>query len=150
MNKSAIIFLCIVSLALFGFLNREKGITKQIIFTDKAPKPIGPYSQAVKVGNTLYVSGQIGLTPDGKPDTSSIETECLQAMKNIKAILEASGFGMEKVVKSTLYLKELKNFSKINEVYGSFFTKDQPARETIQVSALPKGMNFEISVVAVK
>lgn len=127
----------------------DKQKEREIIFTKNAPAPIGPYSQAVKVGNTLYVSGQIGLTPEGILDTSSIESECRQAMNNIKAVIESSGMNMQHVVKSTLYLKDLNHFSKINEVYGSFFADNPPARETIEVNQLPKGANFEISVVAV-
>jgi 2-iminobutanoate/2-iminopropanoate deaminase len=128
----------------------DKTPERIIILTDKAPKPIGPYSQAIKVGNTLYVAGQIGFTPEGKLDTSSVENECRQAINNVKAIVEAAGMNMQQVVKATLYVKDLKNFSRINEVYGTYFVINPPARETVQVAALPKGANFEISVVAVK
>jgi 2-iminobutanoate/2-iminopropanoate deaminase len=124
--------------------------TREVILTDKAPKPIGPYSQAIKIDNTLYVAGQVGWTPEGIPDTSSIENECRQALNNVKAIVEAAGMNMGQVVKATLYVKDLKNFQKINDVYATFFTHNPPARETVQVSALPKGMHFEISVIAVK
>ncbi|MGZ3882867.1 MAG: Rid family detoxifying hydrolase [Bacteroidia bacterium] len=124
--------------------------TRKIICTPDAPKPIGPYSQGVFLENTLYVAGQVGFTAQGTPDTSSIENECAQAMKNVKAIVEAAGLQMQQVVKATLYVKDLQNFQKINAIYGTYFPKDPPARETIQVAALPKGMHFEISVVAVK
>ena len=128
----------------------DKTPERLVILTDKAPKPIGPYSQAIKVGNTLYVSGQVGFTIDGKLDSSSVENECRQAINNVKAIVEAAGMSMSQVVKATLYVKDLKNFSKINEVYGTYFPQNPPARETVQIAALPKGANFEISVVAVK
>ena len=123
----------------------------KIIFTDKAPKPIGPYSQAVMRGNALFVSGQVAINPaTGQLDTSSIENETKQVMENIKAIVETAGMKMKDVVKSTIYLSDMNNFSKMNEVYGSYFPENPPARETVQVSALPKNMNVEISVIVIK
>lgn len=122
----------------------------EVIFTASAPMPIGPYSQGIKIGNTLYVSGQIGMTVDEKIDTTNIQGEVMQALKNIEAIVNMAGMEMKHVVKSTLYVKDLKNFAKINEVYKLFFPLDPPARETVQISALPKNAHFEISVVAVK
>jgi 2-iminobutanoate/2-iminopropanoate deaminase len=122
---------------------------RKIIYTGSAPKPIGPYSQAVRSGNLLFVSGQIGMTSAGVLDTSSIENECRQVMKNITAIVEAADMKMSDVTKATIYLTDLKNFKKVNEVYGTFFTSDPPARETVEVKALPKGARVEISVVAV-
>lgn len=133
---------------LFSF--SDQVTSRKVIFTSNAPKPIGPYSQGILVGNVLYVAGQVGFTADGKLDSSSVENECTQAMKNVKAIVEAAGLGMQHVVKATLYVKDLKSFQKINEIYGGFFQQNHPARETIQVAALPKGASFEISVVAVK
>lgn len=138
----------LITVGIFSFA--DKTPTREIILTDKAPKPIGPYSQAIKVGNTLYVAGQVGFTPEGKLDTSSVESECKQGLNNVKAIVEAAGMNMQQVVKATLYVTDLKNFSKINEVYGTYFLQNPPARETVQVAALPKGARFEISVVAVK
>ena len=123
---------------------------KQVIFTDKAPKPIGPYSQAILSGNTLYVAGQIGLKPDGSLDSTSIESETTQALSNIKAVLEAAKMGMKNVVKSTIYVTDLKNFKRINDIYGTYFTESPPARETVEVKSLPKGAHIEISVIAVK
>ncbi len=123
---------------------------RDVIFTASAPMPIGPYSQAIIVGNTLYVSGQIGMDTNGKLDTTSIQAEVMQAMKNIEAIVQMAGMEMKHVVKATLYVKDMSNFAKINEVYGLYFPIDPPARETVQISALPKGARFEISVVAVK
>lgn len=122
----------------------------EVIFTASAPMPIGPYSQGIKVGNTLYVSGQIGMTVEEKMDTTSIQGEVMQALKNVDAIVKMAGMEMKHVVKATLYVKDLKNFALINEVYKLYFPLDPPARETVQVSALPKGAHFEISVVAIK
>lgn len=123
----------------------------KIIFTEKAPKPIGPYSQAVMRGNALFVSGQVAIIPStGELDTSSIENETKQVMENIKAIVETAGMNMSDVVKATIYLSDMNNFSRMNEVYGSYFTSNPPARETVQVSALPKKVNVEISVIAIK
>lgn len=121
---------------------------REVIYTDRAPAPIGPYSQAIKTNGTLYVSGQIGLKADGKFDTTTIETECAQVLNNIKAIVEAAGMNMTNVSKSTIYLTDLKNFAKVNEVYKTFFCASPPARETIEVKALPKGAHIEISVIA--
>jgi 2-iminobutanoate/2-iminopropanoate deaminase len=124
---------------------------KQIILTDSAPKPIGPYSQAVLAGNTLYVSGQIALNPaTGLMEQSDIETETHQVMKNMIAILKQAGFDLSQVVKVTIFCTDLNNFAAINGVYGGYFKQDPPARETVQVSRLPKDARVEISVIAVK
>lgn len=124
-------------------------MNKKIIQTDKAPAPIGPYSQAVMVNNMLYVSGQIAINPaTGQLVLDNIIEETQQVMNNLKAILEASGMNFSNVIKSTIFLKDMNQFSSVNEVYGAFFKSDFPARETVQVSALPKFVNVEISVVA--
>ncbi|NLR78734.1 RidA family protein [Chitinophaga eiseniae] len=123
---------------------------KQIINTPNAPAPIGPYNQSVKVGNTLYVSGQIPLDPaSGNLVTSGISDETHQAMKNLEAVLTAAGMSFQNVVKTTIFLTDMQTFPQVNEAYGSYFTSDFPARETVQVAALPKGVNVEISVIAV-
>ena len=123
----------------------------KIIFTEKAPKPIGPYSQAVMRGNMLFVSGQVGIVPaTGEVDTSSIENETKQVMENIKAIVETAGMKMSDVMKATIFLTDMNNFSKVNGVYGKYFPENPPARETVQVSALPKNVDVEISVIAIK
>lgn len=121
---------------------------KQVIFTDKAPKPIGPYSQAISNGNTLYISGQIALRTDGTMDTSNIENETTQVLSNLKAILEAAKMDMKHVLKCTIYVTDLKNFKRINDVYATYFSSDPPARETVEVKALPKGAHIEISAIA--
>ena len=124
---------------------------KKIIRTDKAPAPIGPYSQAVLSGNTLYVSGQIALNPaDGQLVTINIIRETNQVMENIGAILKEAGFDYSDIVKTTIFLKDLQNFQAVNEVYGNYFKDNFPARETVEVSKLPKDVNVEISVVAGK
>ncbi|WP_396166707.1 RidA family protein [Flavobacterium sp.] len=124
---------------------------KKIIITDKAPAPIGPYNQAVLVGNTLYTSGQIALNPQTMELVlETIEAETTQVMENIKAVLEATGMTFENVVKSTIFIMDMNNFALINSVYGSYFDeKTAPARETVQVAGLPKGVNVEISMIAI-
>lgn len=124
---------------------------KEIILTEKAPAPIGPYSQAVKVGNTLYVSGQIPLNVQtGELETENIEAETHCVMKNLEAVLHAAGYSFNHVVKATIFISDMNQFGKINEVYGSYFSSNPPARETVQVARLPKDVHVEISVIAVK
>jgi 2-iminobutanoate/2-iminopropanoate deaminase len=124
---------------------------KTIINTIEAPAPIGPYSQAVLCDNTLYVSGQIALTPDtGVLVQDSIQTETHQVMKNLKGILKAAGMDFSDVVKCSIFVKDMNNFQAINGVYGEYFTLNPPARETVEVARLPKDVNVEISCIAVK
>ncbi|MFD2932566.1 Rid family detoxifying hydrolase [Spirosoma flavum] len=121
-------------------------MSKQIIYTDQAPAPIGPYSQAVKINGTLFVSGQVAIELAPKGD---IQAETQKVMENIGAILKAAGLDYANVVKSSIFVKDMNNFAAINEVYGRFFTVDPPARETVEVARLPKDVNVEISVIAV-
>ena len=123
---------------------------KNIIFTDKAPAPIGPYNQAVLKGNTLFTSGQIAINPaTGALVLDTIEAETTQVMENMKAVLEAAGMSFENVVKTTIFIMDMNDFGKINTIYGSYFNeKTAPARETVQVACLPKNVNVEISMVA--
>ncbi len=125
---------------------------KRIIETSKAPKPIGPYSQAVMTGNTLYTSGQIAIDPEnGKLITDDIENETRRVMENLKAVLDAAGMNFNHVIKSSIFIADMNDFSKINTVYGSYFDEQNaPARETVQVAVLPKNVNVEISMIAVK
>ncbi|MFA5557125.1 MAG: RidA family protein [Flavobacteriaceae bacterium] len=125
---------------------------KKIIFTEKAPAPIGPYSQAVLSGDTLYVSGQIPLNPEsGELVMASIEEQTQQVMENLKSVLSQAEMAFDNVVKATIFITDMNDFAKINSVYGSYFTESNaPARETVQVSKLPKNVNVEISVIAVK
>jgi 2-iminobutanoate/2-iminopropanoate deaminase len=123
---------------------------KTIINTTNAPAPIGPYSQAVKAGNTLFVSGQIALDPKtGELVVGDLPSETKLVMENLKAILTEAGTDFTAVVKSTIFLKDMGNFATVNEIYGSYFTDNFPARETVQAAALPKNVNVEISVIAV-
>jgi len=124
---------------------------KKIIFTEKAPAPIGPYNQAVLKGDTLYTSGQIAINPTtGELVTATIEIETEQVMQNMKAVLEAVGMTFENVVKTTIFIMDMNDFTKINTVYGSYFDeKTAPARETVQVACLPKNVNVEISMIAI-
>lgn len=126
-------------------------MTKTIIFSPDAPAPIGPYSQAVQVDNTVYISGQIALDQaTGKLMTDEgIVIETHQVMRNIRFILREVGIDFDNVVKSSIFVKDLGNFATINEVYGSYFAELPPARETVEVSRLPKDVNVEISCVAV-
>lgn len=122
---------------------------QKIILAKDAPAPIGPYSQAVAFGNTLFVSGQIAIDqPNGTMITDSIETETDQVMKNIGLILKEAGSDFTKVVKCSIFVKDMNNFARINAVYGKYFTSNPPARETVEVSRLPKDVNVEISCIA--
>ena len=125
---------------------------KKIIFTEHAPAPIGPYNQAVLVGNTLYTSGQIAIHPvTGVLVMDDIQTETKQVMENMKAVLNAAEMTFEDIIKTTIFISDMNDFGKINEVYGSYFDeKTAPARETVQVACLPKNVNVEISMIAVK
>jgi 2-iminobutanoate/2-iminopropanoate deaminase len=122
-------------------------MSKQIVYTDQAPAPIGPYSQAVKINGTLFVSGQIALDVAGQGD---IKAETQKVMENLGAILKAAGMDYANVVKSSIFVKDMNNFAAINEVYGQYFTVEPPARETVEVARLPKDVNVEISVIAVQ
>ena len=125
---------------------------KKIIYTDKAPAPIGPYNQAVLVGNTLYTSGQIALNPATMELVlDDIETETKQVMENMKAVLAAADMTFENVIKTTIFIMNMGDFARINTVYGSYFDEATAlARETVQVACLPKNVNIEISMIAVK
>lgn len=122
---------------------------KEIISTNEAPAAIGPYSQAVKVGDIVFVSGQIPLDPaTGEMVPGDVEAQTKRVMENLRAVLAAAGAGFEHVVRSTIYLTNLGDFAKVNAIYGSYFPKEPPARATVQVSALPRGSQVEIDVVA--
>jgi len=125
---------------------------KTIVKTDNAPLPIGPYNQGIVVGNTLYTAGQIAIDPStNEMVTETIEMEAKQVLGNLKAVVEAAGFDLNQVVKTTIYMTDLQDFSAVNEIYGSFFTEgNAPARVTVQVAALPKNANLEIAMVAAK
>ena len=126
-------------------------MSKKILLTNNAPAPIGPYSQAVQTGNLLFISGQIPIDPaTGELNNKDIATETHQVMLNLKAILTEAGMSFDNVIKTSIFLTDMKQFGTVNEVYGGFFTSDPPARETVQVSALPKFVSVEISMIAAK
>ncbi|MEO6610883.1 MAG: RidA family protein [Chitinophagaceae bacterium] len=126
-------------------------MSKTIITTGNAPAPIGPYNQAVLSGNMLFISGQICIDPpSGELKNKDIQEETHQVMHNLKAILTEAGMDFSNVVKTTIFITDMHQFGAINEVYGKYFEKDFPARETVQVSALPKFVNVEISMIAVR
>ena len=122
---------------------------KEVIFTDKAPKAIGPYSQAVKTGDFLFISGQIPVDPStGDLIVGDIQQETLQVLENLKAILEEAGGSLDQVVKTTIFIKNMNQFASINEVYAKFFPNNPPARSCVEVARLPKDVNIEIEAVA--
>ncbi|HEY1010428.1 MAG TPA: RidA family protein [Sphingobacteriaceae bacterium] len=124
---------------------------KNVITSASAPAPIGPYSQAVQAGNMLFVSGQIAIDPaTGELMTSDLETETHQVLKNLRALLHEAGYDFNDIVKTSIFLKDMSLFQKVNEVYGSYFQNEFPARETVAVAGLPKNVNVEISVIAYK
>lgn len=122
---------------------------KRIIHTNQAPAPIGPYSQAVAFGDTLYVSGQIAINPQtGELKMETLEEETVQVMQNLQAVLSAAGADFSNVLKSTIFLSDMGLFTEVNKIYARYFNENPPARETVQVAGLPKGVNVEISVIA--
>jgi len=124
---------------------------KSIIYTEKAPAPIGPYSQAVLTGNMLFISGQIPIDPEtNQLINGSIRDEARQVMKNLETLLSESGLSFESVVKTSIFLSDMNHFAEVNEIYGSYFISNFPARETVAVLGLPKNVNVEISMIAVK
>ena len=125
--------------------------TRQAITTPNAPQAIGPYSQAIKAGNTLFISGQIGIDPDsGKLVENGIEAETNQVMKNLNAILTAAGFSLDDVVQTQVFLADISEYGQMNEVYASFFGDDPPARAAIQAARIPRDARVEISMIAVR
>ncbi|MBH2005238.1 MAG: RidA family protein [Sphingobacteriia bacterium] len=125
-------------------------MSKQVIKTDQAPAPIGPYNQAIIANGFLFASGQVALNPaTGELELSGIQAETHQVMKNVLSVLEAANLTPDHVVKTTIFLSDMSLFAQVNEVYGSYFSGQYPARETVAVKGLPRGVNVEISVTAV-
>lgn len=141
-----IIFLLFTALV-FLYCSKRDSDSREIIVCADAPEAIGPYSQAVKVGKRLYVSGQIALDKNGKLDSSSVAVETETCIQNIKAIVESAGFDLKAVSKCSVFLTNLSTFKEMNEVYSRYFPEHAPARETIEVRALPKGAHVEISAI---
>jgi|SRR5690349_14252955 2-iminobutanoate/2-iminopropanoate deaminase len=126
-------------------------MAKKVVYTKQAPEPIGPYSQAIEANNMVFISGQIAIQPStGNLLTSNIEDETRQVMSNLDAILKTSGLTFANVVKTTIFLKDMNNFPKVNAIYGEHFQQQPPARETVEVSRLPKDVNVEISCIAIR
>lgn len=124
---------------------------KQVINTDKAPSPIGPYSQAVRANGMVFLSGQVAFIPEtGELELSSLEAETHQVMKNIQAVLDEAKLSFDHIVKTTIFLSDMSLFAQVNAVYGTYFQGDFPARETVAVKGLPRGVNVEISMIAVE
>lgn len=126
-------------------------MSKKVVYTKQAPEPIGPYSQAIEANNMVFISGQIAIQPStGNLLTSNIEDETRQVMSNLDAILKTAGLTFSNVVKTTIFLKDMNNFPKVNAIYGEHFQQQPPARETVEVSRLPKDVNVEISCIAIR
>ena len=139
------------TLRIIFVIQYKEYMEKIIINTSNAPAPIGPYNQAVLVNDTLYISGQIPINPaTGELNNATLQDETHQSMKNLQAILTEAGMDFSSVVKSTIFITDMNRFAEINEVYAQYFTNNPPARETVQVAALPKFVNVEISMIAVK
>lgn len=126
-------------------------MSKRVIKSDKAPTPIGPYNQAILAGNTLYCSGQVAIdSSNGELKMDNLNMETQQVMKNLKVVLAEAGMAFSDVVKCSIFLKDMGDFAEINEIYGEYFPENPPARETVQVAALPLNVNVEISLIAIK
>jgi 2-iminobutanoate/2-iminopropanoate deaminase len=126
-------------------------MSKTVIYSDQAPEPIGPYSQAIQAGNMLFVSGQIAIDrKTGNLVSGNLADETHQVMKNLKAVLSAAGMNFTHVVKCSIFLKDMNSFAEVNAIYGEYFNANPPARETVEVSRLPKDVRVEISCIAVK
>ena len=148
-SKKLLLFLCTISfISILILLLEPNKMTKEIITTENAPQAIGPYSQAVKAGDLMFISGQIPLNPStGDLVSGSIEDEANQVLNNLKSICEAAGHSLEDVVKITIFLTDLSNFAVVNEVMKQHFQEPYPARATIEVSCLPLGVNVEIEAI---
>jgi len=156
-NKNTIIlvlvFACglLAGFILYGFLVPQSiHPVKQVVFTERAPNPIGPYSQAVQSGNFVFLSGQIGINPVTGNLSATPEEQTVQAMENLHAVLQQSGLGFEDVVQTRIYLVNMSDWNTINGIYGSYFKDGYPTRATVQVAGLPKGAAVEIEMVAQK
>jgi 2-iminobutanoate/2-iminopropanoate deaminase len=148
-----LIFACglLAGVVLTGALSpRQAHLIKQTVFTDKAPQPIGPYSQAVTSGNLVFLSGQIGIDPATGNITGTAEEQTTRAMENLRAVLQESGLGFEDVVQTRIYLVNMSDWTTVNAIYGSCFKDNYPARAAVQVAGLPKGALVEIEIVAQK
>ena len=148
-----LVFACglLAGVVLTGLLSPQPAhLVKQVVFTEKAPQPIGPYSQAVRSGDFVFLSGQIGIDPATGNITGTPEEQTTRAMENLRAVLQESGLGFEDVVQTRIYLVNMSDWTAVNGIYGSYFTGNYPARAAVQVAGLPKGAAVEIEMVAQK
>lgn len=153
MKSTSLIIAVLIAIGLIwlNFFKPDKAaiLERKVISSAAAPAPVGPYSQAIKAGNVVFLSGQIALDNEGQMDTASLEQETRRVMTNLEAVLKETGLGFQNVVKTTIYLTDISAFQEVNKVYGSYFIGNAPARETVGVAALPKGAHVEISMIAV-
>ncbi len=124
-------------------------MSKEIIATENAPAAVGPYSQATKIGNMVYTSGQIGLNPDGSGMVDGLENQCHQVLKNLSAVLEAAGSSLDNVAKTTVFLSDINDYAVVNGIYAEYFTGNPPARSAVEVANLPLGALVEVEAIAV-
>lgn len=151
MKNLPLFFAALCVILLFSQATVNDKPMKQVIKTENAPAPIGPYNQAILANGTLYMSGQIALDPEtGELVTDNVESETGRVMANLQAVLQEAGMDFSNVVKTSIFLTDMNDFTKVNEVYGKSFGEDAPARETVQVARLPKDVKVEISMIAVK
>ena len=149
--KSVLILVMAAGFAACGSSDASETTTKKVIFTPDAPKPVGPYSQGILFGTTLYCAGQIGIDPDtGELVEGGAEAETDQVIRNLGAVLQAANMGYEDVVMATIFLKDLNDYATVNEVCAIYFNYDPPARQAVEVSRIPADANVEISVIAMK
>lgn len=147
---AGLLVLSLAGVSLAAEAKKAPGDGKVVIVPEKAPKAVGPYSQGIAVGKIIYTSGQLPLNPATNTMPEGIKAQAKQSMDNVKAVVEAAGSSMEKVIKITIFVKDLNDFNTVNEVYGTYFTKDFPARSCVQVARLPKDALIEIEAIAVK
>lgn len=149
--KKIFVLIIFLLISLGFFISDYYNNSPKVYLSDDAPKPIGPYSQAIEKNNTLFVAGQVAVNPkNGAHDTLNFETETKRVLNNLNAILQHAGYDWEDVCKVTVYLTDLKKFPEFNKIYGQFVKAPYPARETVEVKALPKGFHVEISLIAMQ
>ena len=145
-----VLSLILVSLLVMAFAVQVSAAERTVIKPEKAPAAVGPYSQGIAFGDLIFTSGQLPLNPATNKMPEGIEAQAKQSLDNVKAVVEAAGSNLDKVVKVTIFLKDLNDFGKVNEIYGTYFTKDAPARSCVQVARIPRDALIEIEAVAVK
>ena len=150
MTMKKALYLLLTCAMAFAFATGAFAAERSVVVPPKAPKAVGPYSQGITVGDLVFTSGQLPLNPDTNEMPQGIEAQAKQSLDNVKAVVEAAGSDMSKVVKVTIFLKDLNDFGKVNEIYGTYFTKNYPARSCVQVARIPRDALIEVEAVAVK